>query len=72
MSIVRLNLDHSTWTFQIHDTFCQLNDGAFFMDPTNQYIYSQDKHKAYTLFDSGAVHESTNQHLTNLTRMAFY
>ena len=46
MSIERLNFDLSTWSFQIHDTFCQLNDGAFSMDPTNQYIYSQVKRNA--------------------------
>jgi hypothetical protein len=67
MSIERLNFDLSTWSFQIHDTFCQLNDGAFSMDPTNQYIYSQAEHNAYTLFGTGALHESTNQHLTKDT-----
>ena len=64
MSIEHLNFDLSTWSFQVDETFCQLNDGAFFMDPTNQYIYSQDEHKAYILFGKGAVHESTNQDLT--------
>ena len=67
MSIERLNFDLSIWSFQIHDTFCQLNDGAFSMDPTYQYIYSQDEHNAYTLFGTGAVYESTNQHLTKDT-----
>jgi hypothetical protein len=66
MSIDHLNFDLSTWSFQIHDTFCQLNDGAFSIDPKNQYIYSEkeDQINPYTLFGTGAVHESTNQHLT--------
>ncbi len=67
MSIERLNFDLSIWSFQVDETFCQLNDGAFFMDPTNQYIYSENEHKAYTLFGAGAAHESTNQHLTKDT-----
>jgi hypothetical protein len=67
LAIDHLIFDNSTWTFQLHDTSCQLSNGAFSSEAFQHFIYSKnnDMENPYILFGTGVIKEDVNQDLSH-------